>query len=171
MPSVRRMTIERPSIEVEVTSWKGHHEIALNDCIFGHVDRIPSDFDYGKGWYVHCGDMRPGLDGVSLQNMQGGHRSSDRNLHEQGIKGREAYYMPIHRSIPAKDVPMVKGMLLRNDPQQDIAWYVGVNNSRVNELKKQSTPPPGNLPMSRQHRPRNCRRPALIPARASSTNF
>jgi hypothetical protein len=48
--------------------------------------------------------------------------------------------MPIHRSIPAKDVPMVKGMLLRNDPQQDIAWYVGVNNSRVNELKKQSTP-------------------------------
>jgi hypothetical protein len=64
------MTIERPSIEVEVTSWKGHHEIALNDCIFGHVDRIPSDFDYGKGWYVHCGDMRPGLDDIAFKTCK-----------------------------------------------------------------------------------------------------
>ena len=55
------------------------------------------------------------------------------------------------------DVAEIKGMLMRGDKPQDIAFYFGVNNGRISEIKngvkylevppqQQNLPPPGPYP-------------------------
>jgi hypothetical protein len=39
----------------------------------------------------------------------------------------------------AATASIVKGMILRGDPQSDIAAWFGLNSARINELKKMST--------------------------------
>ena len=65
------------------------------------------------------------------------------------------------RRVDSSDVPAIKGMLARGDPQSDIAAYFGTNGGRISEINTgrkyadvrpmvpELLPPPGPYPAAR----------------------
>lgn len=50
------------------------------------------------------------------------------------LSGRKGERSGPARNVDKADVPMVKGMLIRGDPQSDIASFFGTNGGRVSEI-------------------------------------
>jgi len=50
------------------------------------------------------------------------------------LSGRKGERSGPARNVDKEDVPMVKGMLIRGDPQSDIASFFGTNGGRVSEI-------------------------------------
>jgi hypothetical protein len=83
-----------------------------------------------------------------------------------GYSGKERYGRPDRpghkpRRVKMADVPDIKGMLIRGDPQSDIAAYFGTNGGRIAEINTDQRwawiepappdklPPPGPYPVAR----------------------
>jgi hypothetical protein len=50
------------------------------------------------------------------------------------LSGRKGERSGPARNVHEEDVPMVKGMLIRGDPQSDIASFFGTNGGRISEI-------------------------------------
>lgn len=50
------------------------------------------------------------------------------------LSGKKAHRLEYGRVVHLSDVPIIKGMLIRGDPQSDIAAYFGTNGGRIAQI-------------------------------------